>query len=230
MLSSYIADTQDHLNDSMGEFFGHEVMTRYINRARRRIAAASGCIRVVPPGIRTHGGQEVYQLGAWTSSVQSVVPGVLSVLHCRSLCIAIGPGGWKPQWRRIVWTDFQARFRVWNGTFIGTITEPGYWAQFGSGTAGSIYLAPIPSQEAVMEPDLTCIPAPLITDNDPEPIVYPWTDAVPYWAAVLCLLQQQRREDAQAMAALFNAELPFCASVVAPVMIQAPYGATIRAA
>jgi hypothetical protein len=47
---------------------------------------------------------------------------------------------------------------------------------------------------------------------------------------VLCLLQQQRREDAQAMSALFNTEMPFAAAVVCPQMIQTPYGAVLRSA
>ena len=81
---------------------------------------------------------------------------------------------------------------------------------------------------APMEVDLTVIPQPLLTDDDAEPIPYPWSDAVSYWAAVLCLLQQQRREDANAMAQLFNSELPLCASVVCPQMIQNVYGATMR--
>jgi hypothetical protein len=230
MLSQYITDTQDMLNDSEGQFFRDAQLTRYINRARRRIAAASGCIRVMPPATRTFGGQEAYPFSMWTSTIQSMVPGVQSILHCRSLAVAIGVGGWKPMWRRIVWTDFQARFRIFNGTFIGTISEPGWWAQFGSGPAGQIFLAPIPSQECPMDVDLTCVPEPLLRDEDPEPIPYPWTDAVPYWTAVLCLLQQQRKEDATAMAQLFNAELPFCASVVCPHMIQTAYGATIRSA
>ena len=81
-----------------------------------------------------------------------------------------------------------------------------------------------------MELDLTCVPAPLQTDNDVEPIPYPWTDAIPYWAAVLCCLQQQRREDAQAMLQLFNSDLPFCASVVCPMFLSSAYAATMRPA
>lgn len=170
--------------------------------------------------------------------------GVKSILACRSLAVAIGGqwqqqqdgtwviggGTWKPVWRRVVWTDFQARFRIYGRTFYGTISEPGWWSQYGEGPIGSIYLAPIPGQQQPMEVDLTCIPEDLLNDNDPEPIPYPWTDAVCYWASVLALMQQQRREDAQAMAATFNAEMPFAASVVCPQMIQNPYGAVIRSA
>jgi hypothetical protein len=81
-----------------------------------------------------------------------------------------------------------------------------------------------------MELDLTCIPENLLTDKDPECIPYPWTDAVVWWAAVLALLQQQRGQDADAMAKAFNAEMPFAAAAVCPQMIQTAYGAALRSA
>jgi hypothetical protein len=95
---------------------------------------------------------------------------------------------------------------------------------------GALYLAPIPSIASPLEVDLTLVPSPLLTDDDIEPIPYPWVDAVSYWAACLAFLQQQRKEDAQAMAELFNSDLPMCASVVCPQMIQNAYGATMRSA
>jgi hypothetical protein len=174
--------------------------------------------------------QEVYPFDHWIPLVQDAQPGIRSILMCRSLAIAIGRGGWKPMWRRIIWTDFQARLRIYNGTFFGTLTEPGWWSQYGLGENGQIYLAPVPAMAVPMEVDLTCIPEPLLTDDDPEPIPPPWTDAVMYWAATLALMGQQRREDAQAMAVLFNNDMPMCASVVCPQMIQTPYGAVIRSA
>jgi hypothetical protein len=230
MLERYITETQNFLNDAQGQFFSKPTLTNYINRSRRRIASVSGCLRVLPKGVRTRPRQEVYKFSDWKPLVQDQMTGVDSVLHCRSLAIAIGKGGWKPVWRRVVWTDFQARFRIYNNTFMGTISDPGWWAQYGSGPIGAMYLAPIPTSDLEMDVDLTCIPTALLTDDDPEPIPYPWTDAVAYWAAVLCLMQQQRREDAQAMAVLFNTEMPMAASVVCPQMIQNPYGATKRSA
>jgi hypothetical protein len=230
MLANYINETQNLLNDMQGQFFSIPTLTNFINRSRRRIASASGCLRVLPKGTVTNRNQEVYPFSNWQALVQEQLPGAQSILFCRTLSMAIGVGGWKPMWRRVPFTDFQARFRIYNGTFYGVLSEPGWWTQYGSGPVGQIYIAPIPSQQMPMDLDLTCVPMPLLTDNDPEPIGYPWTDAVAYWAAVLCLMQQQRREDAQAMALLFNSELPMCASVVCPQMIQAPYGATLRSA
>lgn len=229
MLAQYVADTQNLLNDSAGQFFNQQTLTSYINRARRRIASASGCVRVLVHA-HTHPNQEEYKFSEWTALVQAT-PGVREVLAARSLAIAIGegPGAWKPLWNRLPWTDFAARFRIWNHAWIGTISYPGFYAQYGFGISGSIYLAPIPSQEQPMELDTSCMPFPLLNDNDPECIQQPWTDAVAYFAAFMCLLQQQRQQDAQGLLQLFQVELPYCASVVSPVMIQAPYGATIRA-
>jgi hypothetical protein len=244
MLAQYVSDTQNLLNDQQGQFFPEPTLHTYINRSRRRIAAVSGCLRVMPPNVLTVPDKEVYPFAAWTSLVQTAMPGVKDILSCRSVAIGIGGkwqqkddgswiiagGSWKPLWRRIVWTDFQARFRIYGRTFYGTISEPGWWSQYGSGPIGSLYLAPIPGQSQPMELDLTCNPQPLLTDDDVDPIPYPWSDAVAYWAATLCLMQQQRREDAVAMAQAFNTEMPFAASVVCPQMIQTAYGATLRSA
>ena len=239
MLNRYIADTQDLLNDTAGQFFTLPRMIRNINRSRRRIAAMSGVLRVVPTGVITIANQEAYPLTMFDPMVQVQMPGVETSLFCRTISIGIGGkwengqivgGSWKPTWRRIPWTSFQSRFRLYGGTFIGTISDPGWWAQLGVGQLGKIYLAPIPTQFQPMELDLTCIPYELRTDNDPEPLVYPWTDAVPYWAAVYCLLQQQRPQDAKVMAELFAADMPMCAAVVCPQFVAAPYGANLLSA
>ena len=228
MLSEYISETQNHLNDALGQFFAVPTLTTYINRSRRRIAAASGCCRVLIKA-KTLPDQEEYRFYDWRPIAQAE-PGIREILAVRSLAIAIGPGSgaWKPAWNRLVWSDFQARFRIWNRALVGTISYPGFYAQYGFGEAGSLFLAPIPSQIQPMEMDASCMPFPLENDDDPEAIPYPWTDAVSFYAAWLCLVQQQRREDAMAMLQVFAAELPFAASVVAPQMVQSPYGAVVR--
>ena len=230
MLAEYVTEVRQHLNDLQGQFFPDATLHNYINRSRRRVAAASGCLRLLPEGTLTVPWQEVYPVKAWDALLQDQLPGAKSTLAIRSVAIAIGQGGWKPMWRRIPWTDFQARFRVFNRTFAGNLAEPGWYAQYGLGPNSLLYLAPIPVVVSKMEVDISCIPQPLLTDKDPEPIPYPWTDAVSYWAGVLALFQQQRKEDAQVLVQLFNTDLPMCAAVVCPQMIQTPYGAMIRSA
>ncbi|HEX8826810.1 MAG TPA: hypothetical protein VF778_01725 [Xanthobacteraceae bacterium] len=228
MLAQYVADTQNLLNDAGGQFFPQPTLHNYINRARRRVAAASGCVRVMIRA-KTHANQEEYKFSEWTALAQQT-PGVREVLAVRTLAIAIGPGegAWKPVWNRLPFSDFQTRFRIWNHAWIGTISYPGFYAQYGFGISGSVFLAPIPSQIQPMELDTSCMPFPLSKDNDAECIPYPWVDAVAYYAAVLCMLQQQRKEDAAALLQIFQAEMPFAASVVAPNMITAPYGSAMR--
>ena len=53
MLSTYITDVQNLLNDGQGQFFSIPTLVNFINKSRRRIAAVSGCIRCVPPGTYT---------------------------------------------------------------------------------------------------------------------------------------------------------------------------------
>ncbi|HEX8814806.1 MAG TPA: hypothetical protein VF753_04835 [Terriglobales bacterium] len=230
MLATYIADTQNLLNDAGGQFFRETVLTSYINRARRRIAMLSGCVRVMPPGTQTVTNQESYKFSDWTALVQTT-PGVREIFAVRSLAMALGPGqgAWKPVWNYVIWTDFQARFRIWNHSWTGAISYPGYWSQYSFGTTGSLYLAPIPSMIMPMELDFSCMPFPLQRDEDPECIPQPWCDAVCYFAAFLCMLQQQRPQDAQLIVQLFQSEMPACASIVAPQRIMSPYGAVVRA-
>jgi len=228
VLTEYQTQTQNLLNDSGGQFFNASTLTSYINRSRRRVASASGCVRVLVQA-QTIANQEEYKFHDWTALAQATA-GVREILAVRSLAIAIGPGdgAWKPVWNRLPWTDFQARFRIWNKAWMGVISYPGFYAQYGFGVGGSIFLAPIPTLQQPMELDCSCMPFPLQSDNDPEAICLPWSDAVPYYAAFLCMLQQQRKEDAAAILQIFQAELPHAASVVAPSMVTSPYGAVVR--
>ena len=237
MLAQYVSETTNLLNDQQNQFFPIPTITNYVNRARRRIAGIAGCIRCIPPGTTTVEGQEAYPFSNWISLVQGEVPGVQSILACRSLAVSIGGkwkdgrivgGAWRPLWRRLPYTDFAARFRIYGGTFIGQYSDAGWYSQFGEGPAAKLYLAPIPTMRFPLEVDLTLIPAPLLNDNDPEPMPYPWTDCVCYLAAMFCLLQNQRREDAAAMTTLFNSLMPEAAAVVAPQMIQNPYASGIQ--
>lgn len=229
MLQTYIADTQNLLNDAGGQFFRAETLTNYVNRARRRIALLSGCVRVMPPGTQTVTKQERYHFRDWMALVQTT-PGVREIFAVRSLAMALGPGSgaWKPLWNYVPWSDFQARFRIWNHAWMGAISYPGYWSQYSFGNSGSLFLAPVPSMIMPMELDFSCLPFPLQNDDDPEAIPMPWQDAVCYSAAFMCMMQQQRPQDAAMIMQIFAAELPACAAVVSPPKPTSPYGAVVR--
>jgi hypothetical protein len=219
VLTSYLTATQSLLGDTAGQFYTTASLTTFINTARNRIAATGECVRWLPPSgsgqNETVASQEVYPF----SFVNTLIPsgsGIGEVLAVRS--VAIANGSIKPLWRQMVWTTFQARIRIYNGTFTGS-PSVGFWSQFSFGSLGSIYLGPIPSQANPMDWDCTCLPLALNTDADPEAIPYPWTDLVPFYAAYLALLSQQRPADADQMFARMMQMNPWAARVVKPQFV-----------
>ena len=57
-----------------------------------------------------------------------------------------------------------------------------------------------------MDIDSICIPVDLVDDTTPDAIPYPWTDAVPYYAAYICYMNSSRAADAMRM---FSETQPF---------------------
>jgi hypothetical protein len=68
---------------------------------------------------------------------------------------------------------------------------PTMHTQLGQGTGGSLLMYPIPSQQYQWEADCICLPEDLVSDNEPEALPAPWTDAVPYMAASLAYAELQ---------------------------------------
>jgi len=135
-------------------------------------------------------GQEVYTFASRQTQAQ-LTPGV-SAIH-GVLSITASWGASRPMLGRKDWTTFQAKYRPWAA---GWLNNPVVWAQYGQGAKGSVYLAPIPANAFNMEWDTYCVPIPLVDDTTVEAIPYPWTDAIPYYAAYLAASNAQRAQDA----------------------------------
>jgi hypothetical protein len=91
------------------------------------------------------------------------------------------------------WTSFQAYLRFYGQT--GLQGNPAVWTRY----QNNILIRPVPTQAYPMQWDTTCSVFDLVDDNSPEAIPYPFTDAVPYYAAYMALLNGQRAGDAQQM-------------------------------
>lgn len=76
-------------------------------------------------------------------------------------------------------STYQARIRQYPTQYQYV---PTMCAQFGQGVNGSIYMYPLPSTAYQFEFDCICLPIDLTSDDDPEAIPLPWTDAVPFLA------------------------------------------------
>lgn len=196
-LNAYLAAVERLLHDPTNQFWSSADLTAYINQARGQVAAESQSVRVLPASgsgqNQTVAGQEVYTFASLKSLVQET-SGVNAILQVKS--IAVSWGAMKPLLDQMVWSDFQAYLRSYSTGLQG---QPTCWAQYGQGEAGSVYLWPVPSDAMAMDWDCICTPIDLATDSDAEAIPYPWTDAIPFFAAYLAQTNAQRPDQAKQM-------------------------------
>jgi len=140
--------------------------------------------------------QEAVQFST-LNTLAATISGVQSVIGVGSIACQWGSGSvYKPMLRWRPWAWFQANCRVYS---ISAMNFPAYWSQFGQGVNGSFYLFPIPGQILSLDIDATCLPVPLASDATPDAIPYPWSDAVPYFAAYQCYMNSSRAADAARM-------------------------------
>ena len=160
-------------------------LDQYINTARGQVAAEGECIRgsVTLPIVA---GVPSYQFSNFIIDV-TVVSAVVAVRSGNVGGTALDVRPW--EW-------FAAYYLGKSTTGTPTIV-----AQQGQGTSGTLFFYPTPSASIPTGVifDVVLLPVTLITDSQPEPIPYPWTDAVPFYAAWLGMMNAQRQADADMM-------------------------------
>lgn len=183
-LFAYRQQTQRLLGDVIQARMNPSDLDSYINTARFQAAAEGEAIRTVGT-IPTVGSQQSYLFSAITASGT----GYGSVLAVR----LVSSGGVLLQARN--WEWFYSYY-IAPGTTTGT---PTVWSQLGQGVSGSFYLAPTPSGIVTLTLDCVLLPINLVDDTTAEALPYPFTDAVPYFAAYLALLSANEGPAAQSM-------------------------------
>lgn len=147
--------------------------------------------------LNTVNAQEVYTFSAANAFAQ-LTSGVDKILFVES--VAVSWGALKPVLAQWNWNDLQARVRAY--PIISG--QPGIWSQFGQGESGSVYLQPVPTSALPMDWNCVCTPIDLVDDTTVEAIPYPWTDAVPYFAAYLAFMNGRRPEEAKNMFSIYE--------------------------
>ena len=173
--------------------------------------------------LTTNAGQEVYQFSTANTlaQAQTLLPGVSQVLGLFSVSIAWGANAaMKPTLDYKTWSEFQAYYRSYN---LGLQNYPTIWSQYGFGVTGSIYLWPQPSQPSQMDWDAYCLPVALVDDTTAEAIPYPWTAAVPYYAAELAYRDAQRTDDADKVHAEYERRVEEATVMSTPPVVETYY-------
>lgn len=191
MLTAYQTAVENLLHDPSNQFFSLTNITTWINSARQQLAQDAECCRGVA-SFTTTAGQTVQAL----SAITSMPSGASQVVVPRILFYNGVPLEGRP------WEWFSEFYLNQPGAVDG---DPAVWSQLIIGSTGDIYFYPPATSGLTVYVDSVLLPIDLATDSDPELIPYPWTDAVPYFAAYLAFLSAQRTQDAQAMWQLYMA-------------------------
>lgn len=166
--------------------------------------------------LNTVANQEVYTFAA-ANTYARLTSGVDSILFVES--VAVSWGALKPMLDQWNWNDLQAYVR----SYPIIAGQPAMWAQFGQGEGGSMYIQPVPTTALPMDWNCICTPIDLVDDSTAEAIPYPWTDAVPYFAAYLAFMNSRRPEEARNMFDIFTNRMMRARSFSEPTFVPSYY-------
>lgn len=186
-LFSYMQRTQQLLHDKTEQQFNVADIVSYINSARGQIAGEGQCIRNTTL-LAVSADLQIYNFSAFSFAPT----GTAGVFNVRQITVDNGSTVAMLTQRPFPWFNQYCLTAT-------TLGQPTTWAQQGQGSLGSLYFYPTPNIAYTMFCDAAFIPAALALDTDAEAIPYPWTDAIPYYAASLALQsvpEEKRRGDA----------------------------------
>lgn len=186
MLNAYLAAVQNLLQapSAPNPLVSSATLTADINTARAQVALDAECIREFFDMALTSG-VRAYAFSSFTNAGAGVQAAPLAI-------------------RQALINNVEIAVRNWEWFVSYCLTAPGsgtptVCAQQGQGQGGILNVCPTPNASLTLVADVVGLPLPLASDSDPEAIPYPWTDAVPFYAAWLALMSMQRQADAQLM-------------------------------
>ena len=179
-LNTYITQCQRLLHDANQSFWSTGELTDYINSARNKVAALTGCQRYLDTSVSLAANTESYNFSSFAHASNVIdVWGVTVIWGNERISLQYKP-----------WTEFTAFLRPW----VQFQQVPFVWSKYGS---SSIYVGPKPDQTYSTEIDTIEVPNTLIDNTTVEQLIYPFTDAVPYYAAYLAKKKEQSYGEAQ---------------------------------
>ena len=102
-------------------------------------------------------------------------------------------------------------------------TYPMKFSTYGGGSAATIMLAPMPALAYPAEWDFFCYSPALVNPGDPDPLPYPYTDPVPFFAAYFAKLQAQRLDEAKDWKQVAEERLKTALIGARPIAVADPF-------
>ena len=176
VLSSYITDTRRLLHDANGTQYSDAELTENINTGRKHVALDTACLRSLET-VTLNAAQETYSVQAVTSLLTRAIDVVnITVLW----------GNQRVPLIQMVWSEFNANLRVWSNFQ----NMPACYSKYG-GPLGPIYIGPVPNTTYTSYWDVFYTPTDLVDDTTIDPLNYPFSEPVPYYAAYVAKFKQQ---------------------------------------
>jgi hypothetical protein len=138
---------------------------------------------IVEPIMVLQRGQEEYAFPDFPFGVDA---GVKSAFAVNTVSVIYA--NWRYRLLFYAFSEYQAFIRQFPFQYEYV---PTVYTQFGQGADGTLLMYPLPSQQYRVEIDTFCLPADLVSDQSPETLPEPWTDAVPYKAVSLAYEELQ---------------------------------------
>lgn len=178
-LSEYVAEVRRLVHDPNDNFWSEADKIANINRAIRRRDTDTGANRVLITTFALTVGQDKYTLtNLGNANVFDIVGLYLILAGTRMLLDNASYTALSTGWR----------------TFTTSQGQPIAWAKFNPTT---FYVGPVPGVAYTMEVDACqANGTALALDADVDPLPYPFTEPVPYFAAYLCRMNQREYDEA----------------------------------
>jgi hypothetical protein len=218
-LSDYIVDVQDLLHDPIAKMWSVAQITRYVNKARHRVAKDTKALRqvltptlyptlILPAGTEFFNPQ-VFIPAPFGANLVDVM-GMTIIINQQRQSLIYKPYSW-----------INARMRGW----VGYQSYPGYWSRL---SPIQCVVAPVPNIDYPVEFDVAITPDDLVNVNTPDTLPVPFTGAVKYYAAYLAKINQQSQGEAQYFKGLYDDQLRMDARAYMQRVIQNPYASSLE--
>jgi len=179
-LADYLTDTRRLLHDAQKFYFSDADLTADINYGIHQRDLWSGGSRSYQPNIPLTTGLDQYKL--------STLFPTLRVLDVVTIWLIYGAT--RVQLDNRPFSDVTNMFRSW--TSFQNI--PGAWTRYG---ADQVFIATAPAVAYNVDFDLVTLSTTLVNPSDLDPLAFPYTDPVAYFAAYKAKINQRRFDEAE---------------------------------
>jgi hypothetical protein len=188
-LSSYLSTTQSLIQSPQSPvpLLTTALLTLYVNLARSQVAMDAECIRANIGSEPVSAGTVMIPLSGFTGLPDGCAQGItIRNALLNGTRVDIRPWDWFAQYYLA-------------GPPPSLLATP-VMARQAQGAFSTVWVS---SNGGSLNLDMVFLPIDLVDDTSYEAVPYPWTDAVPFYAAWYAYMSMQRQADAQTMLARY---------------------------